>query len=129
MKNDRARQARARQPVKLLCTILVAADQARDSQPRDVRAHAERISAVARQRRRAGNADHHQGNSRHPPEAKLPSHAAAVDDEIGIKRHGFFSSLLRFVFFVFFVLFVVFALALAFERRSENVAQGGAGIR
>src|SRR5216684_5925397 len=40
------------------------------------------------------------------------------------------SSLLRFVLFVLFVLFFIFAaLALAFERRSENVAQGGAGIR
>src|SRR5205823_13609430 len=49
----------------------------------------------------------------------------ARSDRIAINPPSRLASLL-----LRFILFVVFAtLALAFERRSENVAQGGAGIR
>src|SRR5262249_21217559 len=61
--------------------ILVASDQARNGPPRDVRAHAETIIAVAGQHGRAGNAKHDEDDRRDPPEAELPPHPAAIDDE------------------------------------------------
>src|SRR6516162_3932671 len=88
--DDRARQVRPRQPVKLFGAILIAPDQARDGQACDVGADAKTIIAVAGQSGRAGNTEHDQDNRRDPPEGELPPHATAINDEIGIKRHGFY---------------------------------------
>src|SRR5262249_17353194 len=121
-----------------------ASEQAQNRQAANVWPHAERISATAGQRRRAGNSDHDQRNSGDPPEAEFPPHAAAVDDEIGIKRHGRYS-LLRCpgrtcgfagawkitapstLGIVLVALFTSFALAL--ERRAQKLSQGRAGTR
>src|SRR6516165_11977374 len=88
--DNRTRQVRPRQPIKLFGAILVAADQARNGQAGDIGAYAQTIFAVAGQCGRAGNAEHDQDDRRDPPEGELPPHATAINDEIGIKRHGFY---------------------------------------
>src|SRR5262249_10395875 len=90
MDNHRSHQTGPSQSIELCGAILVASDQARNGHPRDVRAHAETIIAVAGQHGRAGNAKHDEDDRRDPPEAELPPHPSALDDEIGIKRHDYY---------------------------------------
>src|SRR5215469_9828461 len=120
--DDSANHAGPCQPIELLGAVLVAADQAREGQARDIGTDAKTIIAAASQRGHAGDAEHDQDDRCDPPEAELPPHAAAIDDEIGIKRHGSYS-----LFALLVAGFVLFAFA--FERCSQNVAQCRTGIR
>ena len=76
-----------RQPVERLDAILVAADQAFDVDARD---RARRREATAPRRHRKpdhGNRRDRDDGGRDAPERQLAPYPAAIDDQIGIKRH------------------------------------------
>ena len=85
-----ARGARGlRQPVERLDAILVAADQALDGDAGDL----EPAAGKSRPRSRAAPAavptmaTTITATAEHAPEGQLAPHAAAIDDQVGIKRH------------------------------------------
>src|SRR5580700_1355546 len=88
MDDDGARQRRAGEPVERLHPIAIAADQTFDGDAGDIRAHAGEARAIAAQSRHARDGEHDHADGDDAPERKLPTHAAAVDDQVGIKRHG-----------------------------------------
>ena len=114
-----------------------------DRDTRDVGAG--KSGAIVEICRRADDDNGNEDDGKHAPESKLAPHAAAVDDQVGIKRHGRGSSasvslvvipgprivrkpaapiLLRLLFF-----FLVFLLTLALERGAQNIAERRARIR
>src|SRR5579864_8476240 len=88
MDDDGARQRRAGEPVERLHPVTVAADQALDGDAGDVGPHAGEAGAIAANRRHAGDGEHDHADGDDAPERELPAHPAAVDDQVGIKRHG-----------------------------------------
>src|SRR4029077_16332242 len=88
MDDDGARQRRASEPVDRLHPVTIAADQALDGDAGDIGPHAGEARAIAAQRRHAGDGEHDDADGDDAPERELPAHTAAVDDQVGIKRHG-----------------------------------------
>ena len=86
-----ALRARAAEPVERLDPLLIAADEAGDADAGDRRAGpAGQDAQAARAKRSAGRqhgADRKQCRAG-APEGQLAPHPAAIDDVIGIERHG-----------------------------------------
>ena len=83
-----------RQPLERLDALAVAADQAFDVDPGDRPAGAagERAAMAGEHDARADHGDDGDEHRHDAPERQLAPHAAAIDDEIGIERHGVISS-------------------------------------
>src|SRR6185437_3390054 len=78
-----------------LDALLIVADQTLDFDAGNVVARP--VDPVGRreQRDRGGNSGQHENGGRHAPKGQLPPYAAAVDDGIGIERHGRGPSVIR----------------------------------
>ncbi len=80
--------ARLGEPLKGIDAILIVADQAGDLYPGDVvAAGGENLAAPERGGKRHDSRDGDQHRN-HTPERELAPHAAAIDDQISIERHG-----------------------------------------
>ena len=76
----------AGEAVELAHPFLVVADQAGDRHARDV-GPGHKTAAVAQHRRHDADGEHDQHNGDDAPEGQLAPHAAAVNDQVRIKRH------------------------------------------
>src|ERR1700733_8420871 len=94
MDDDGARQRGFSKLVERLDPLLIAANQARYRHPRYIGSDAEYPGPPARQNHGAGNGENNHRDGEHAPEGELAPHAAAVDDQVGIERHGLASSAL-----------------------------------
>ncbi len=75
-----------------LGALAAAADKPFDVHPRDPPAGAGDGAAIAERQARADHRDDDNEYRHDAPECQLAPHAAAIDDEIGIERHGVISS-------------------------------------
>ncbi len=88
MQDHRFRRRRAGEPVEQAHPLFVVANEAGDGDARDV-GTAHQLAPAHRRRGRADR-EHDHGDGDDAPEGELAPHAAAVDDQVGIKRHGLF---------------------------------------
>src|SRR6185295_5226626 len=68
--------------------VLVAEDDAADGDPRDLRAAGPGEATGPESNRRHDNRHDRNKDGENPPEGELAPHPAAIDDMVGIERHG-----------------------------------------
>ena len=85
-----ARAGDSAEPVERLGALLVGADQAFDLDARDraAGASASPVRPVGQEHAAAHHRDDGDEHREHAPERQLAPHPAAIDDMIGIERHG-----------------------------------------
>ncbi len=88
MDNHRAR-TRSAKPFKRLDPVLIAADEALNLDARNVSTRRHQAAARNKKKRAATDRDQRHHDSSYSPECELAPHAAAINDGIGIERHGF----------------------------------------
>jgi hypothetical protein len=88
MHDHGARARRAAKTIEGLDTVVVGAEKTLDGDPRDVAAAAGQLGAGSQQRRTGYRHDDGEQDGKNPPERELAPHSPAVDDDVGIERHG-----------------------------------------
>ena len=90
---DHGTRARAPKPGERLYAILIAADQALNLDAGDIGARRHKSAPRNEHQCCANDRKHGDHQRTDTPKRKLAPHTAAIDDDIGIERHGFAPSI------------------------------------